>query len=190
MSFGWSVISLRFWWFNFSPRHQEWFGCSHLCLGAQRGFRQAQTLLLPISEVLFWCCWPLNFQSWVRWSHTSEDNQAAPSTASAQPHEHLIVIKFSMLCILMCTEALFWIHLVCLMPLGSSALFPSQLFSVHTFPIFISLEPVSTLDEVSLGGITDKVQLKIWSQPFPPVQDLSDQHFYEEKLHFPPLSEI
>lgn len=166
------------------------------------GIRQAQPLLLSISEVLFWCCWPLDFQSWVSWSHTSEHDQAAPSQASGPPHKHLtfIKMKFSMSCIFMCTGALFWVYLVCLMPLGSSAVFfPSQLFGVHTFPISIPLKTVSSfeMDELFLGKLltsfltfTAKVQLKIWSQLFSPIQDLNEQHSYEEKLNFPPLSEI
>lgn len=146
-NFLWLECDQRFWWFNFSPLHQDWFGCSHLCLGAQGGIRQAQPLLLSISEVLFWCCWPLNFQSWLSWSHTSEHDQAAPSQASAPPHKHPVFIKFSMSCIFMCTGALFWGYLVCLMPLGSSALlFPSQLSGVHTFPSSIPLESLQFWD--------------------------------------------
>lgn len=98
---------------------------------------------------------------WVFRAEWVESHQWTPSQASAQPHKHLILIKFSMSCVFICTGALFWVYLVCLMPLGSSALFfPSQLFGVHTFPISIPPETASTLEEVFLGDITDKVQLK------------------------------
>lgn len=109
-----------------------------------------------------------------------ESHQWRPSHGSAPPHKNLIFIKFS---IFMSTGALFWVYLECLVPLGSSALFfSSQLFGVHTFPISIPLETVSSFEmvEVFLGKLQTsfltlivKVQLKIWSQLFSLIRELS-----------------
>lgn len=122
-------------------------GAANLCLRVQGGgISQAQLLLLPSVRFYFDAAEQFGVTPVNTIMHHS------PPPASAQPHRHLKFIKFSMSCIFMCTGSLFWVYLVYLMPLGSSALFfPSQLIDVHTFPI--SLETVSTLEEVFLGDI-------------------------------------